>query len=99
MIEALSRYADLRPRWRVVYTGLLRISQTRGGLPAWVSDGQPFAFSLGHQFRGIGPMTQLPLWAQWLQFIATIGIAAFAGLIATLGRGVRLKYPRQPFLP
>ena len=38
MIEALSRYADLRPRWRAVYTGLLRISQTRGGLMRYQPD-------------------------------------------------------------
>jgi hypothetical protein len=38
MIEALSRYADLRPRWRAVYTGLLKMSQTRGGLMRYQPD-------------------------------------------------------------
>ena len=31
-MEALRRYADLRPKWRDVYTGLVRLSQTGGGL-------------------------------------------------------------------
>ena len=38
MIEALNRYADLRPRWRAVYTGLLRISQTHGGVMRYQPD-------------------------------------------------------------
>jgi hypothetical protein len=37
-IEALQRYADLRPKWRDVYTGLLRISQTGGGLVRYQPD-------------------------------------------------------------
>ena len=37
-IEALERYADLRPKWRDVYTGLLRVSQTGGGLMRYQPD-------------------------------------------------------------
>jgi hypothetical protein len=37
-IEALRRYADLRPKWRAVYTGLLRVSQTGGGLMRYQPD-------------------------------------------------------------
>ena len=37
-IEALGRYADLRPKWRAVYTGLLRVSQTGGGLMRYQPD-------------------------------------------------------------
>jgi hypothetical protein len=37
-IEALGRYADLRPKWRDVYTGLVRISQTGGGLVRYQPD-------------------------------------------------------------
>jgi hypothetical protein len=37
-IEALARYADLRAKWRDVYTGLLRVSQTGGGLLRYQPD-------------------------------------------------------------
>jgi hypothetical protein len=37
-MEALRRYADLRPKWRDVYTGLLRLSQTGGGLVRYQPD-------------------------------------------------------------
>jgi len=37
-IEALGRYADLRPKWRDVYTGLLKVSQTGGGLLRYQPD-------------------------------------------------------------
>jgi hypothetical protein len=37
-IEALGRYADLRPKWRDVYTGLVRLSQTGGGLVRYQPD-------------------------------------------------------------
>jgi hypothetical protein len=37
-IEALGRYADLRPKWRDVYTGLVRVSQTGGGLVRYQPD-------------------------------------------------------------
>jgi hypothetical protein len=36
--EALRRYADLRPKWRNVYTGLVRLSQTSGGLVRYQPD-------------------------------------------------------------
>jgi hypothetical protein len=36
--EALRRYADLRPKWRDVYTGLVRLSQTGGGLVRYQPD-------------------------------------------------------------
>ena len=37
-MEALRRYADLRPKWRDVYTGLVRLSQTSGGLVRYQPD-------------------------------------------------------------
>ena len=37
-MEALGRYADLRPKWRDVYTGLVRLSQTGGGLMRYQPD-------------------------------------------------------------
>jgi hypothetical protein len=37
-IEALERYAYLRPKWREVYTGLVRVSQTGGGLVRYQPD-------------------------------------------------------------
>ena len=37
-MEALRRYADLRPKWRDVYTGLVRLSQTGGGLVRYQPD-------------------------------------------------------------
>ena len=37
-IEALRRYADLRLKWRDVYTGLVRVSQTGGGLVRYQPD-------------------------------------------------------------
>jgi hypothetical protein len=37
-MEALKRYADLRPKWRDVYTGLVRLSQTGGGLVRYQPD-------------------------------------------------------------
>ena len=37
-MEALRRYADLRPKWRNVYTGLVRLSQTGGGLVRYQPD-------------------------------------------------------------
>jgi hypothetical protein len=37
-IEALERYADLRAKWRDVYAGLVRISQTSGGLVRYQPD-------------------------------------------------------------
>src|SRR5262249_42667380 len=36
--QALRRYADLRPKWRNVYTGLIRLSQTSGGLVRYQPD-------------------------------------------------------------
>jgi hypothetical protein len=36
--EALRRYADLRSKWRNVYTGLVRLSQTSGGLVRYQPD-------------------------------------------------------------
>ena len=33
-LEALRRHADLRPKWRDVYTGLVRLSQTGGVSPS-----------------------------------------------------------------
>ena len=37
-MEALRRYADLRPKWRDIYTGLVRLSQTGGGLVRYQPD-------------------------------------------------------------
>lgn len=37
-IEALGRYAELRAKWRDVYTGLVRLSQTGGGLVRYQPD-------------------------------------------------------------
>jgi hypothetical protein len=37
-MEALRRHADLRPKWRDVYTGLVRLSQTGGGLVRYQPD-------------------------------------------------------------
>lgn len=37
-MEALRRYADLRAKWRDVYTGLVRLSQTGGGLMRYQPD-------------------------------------------------------------
>jgi len=37
-LEALRRHADLRSKWRDVYTGLVRLSQTGGGLVRYQPD-------------------------------------------------------------
>ena len=37
-MAALRRYADLRPKWRDIYTGLVRLSQTGGGLVRYQPD-------------------------------------------------------------
>jgi hypothetical protein len=74
-IEALGRYADLRPKWRDVYTGLVRLSQTGGGLMRYQRWGAIAARSdVGPQRRPGRPFPDLPRAGLWAQPLEAAGI-------------------------